>query len=71
MVGAEDNAVALTQVNSDVSMAGAIQFARPTCDEVLDCYGSAQICQTPLELLSHFYPQVTFRLLVVLTDLTK
>jgi hypothetical protein len=71
VIGAKDDAVSLTQFNANVSLIRSIQFVWPTCDEVLDRFGSAQVCQTPPEFVSHFYSQVVLRLLVVLTDLTK
>ena len=71
MIGAKDNAVSIAQFNANMSIVGLIQFVWPTCDEVVDRLGSAQVCQTPPEFVRHFYSQVVLRLLVVLTDLTK
>ena len=56
MIGAKDNAVSIAQFNANVSFIGLIQFVWPTCDEVLDRFGSAQVCQTPPEFVCHFYP---------------
>lgn len=71
MIGTKDNAVSIAQFNANVTVIGLIQFVWPTCYEVLDRFGSAQVRQTPPEFVRHFYSQVVLRLLVVLTDLTK